>query len=73
MSDYAVRDHETPEQKLVELMAQDKKARTIHDRLVGELTAVRQELEQIATKKVELMAQLGSLYKKQANGKGKSV
>lgn len=67
----AQREHESLEEKLRELMAQDEKARAKHDKLAAELQATEEELVRIATAKLELMAHLGGLYKKYAGGNGR--
>jgi len=67
----AQREHESLEEKLRGLMAQDEKARARHDKLVEELRATEEELARIAKEKLELAAQLGGLYKKYANGSGR--
>ncbi len=67
----AQREHENLEEKLRELMAQDKQVRARHDKLVAEVQATEDELSRIATAKMELMTQLGGLYKKHATGNGR--
>ena len=67
----AQREHESLEEKLRELMAQDKQVRARHDKLVAEVQATEDELARIAAAKMELMTQLGGLYKKYANSNGR--
>ncbi len=71
MNAVAHREHESLEEKLRELMAQDKQVRARHDKLVAEVQATEEELSRIATAKMELMTQLGGLYKKHANNNGR--
>jgi predicted nuclease with TOPRIM domain len=71
MTEIAQRTHEQLEEKLRELMAQDEKTRAKHDKVAAELDATSEELTRIAAAKLELMTQLGGIYKRYANGTAK--
>jgi predicted nuclease with TOPRIM domain len=71
MTDIAQRTHESLEEKLRELMAQDEKTRAKHDKVAAELDATAEELTRIAAAKIELTSQLAGIYKKYANGAAK--